>query len=141
MYRYIVLTPTFVRFKKINRELPIMFIGGEDDYMIHRGKTMQKLLKFYNRKGFVKTDIKMYSGARHDILMEWNKDVVAEDIADWINRNTYKEEVVDKPYVESKPEVKAITLGSMVENKPEVINNFLEEEPEDELRLSTKLKK
>ena len=53
LYRYIVTTPIFVKFKKIKRELPILFVSGEDDYVTHRGVMTNKLMKFYNKKGFV----------------------------------------------------------------------------------------
>ena len=142
LYRYIVTTPSCIRFKKINKSLPILFVSGEDDYVTHRGKTTRKLMEFYNRKGFVNTEFKTYSGARHDVLMDCSREQIAEDIARWIDKNSCIEEPQQKVVYPQKEtvEIKAITLGSV---KPSVEPQkvvFAEEEPDDELKLSNELK-
>jgi len=140
-YKYIVSIPRIIKFKKINKELPIMFIGGKDDYITKKGKNIIKLKKFYNKKGFKNTEIQLYEKSRHDVLLEWNKEQVAEDIANFINKNSYKEEVVEK---ETKAEVIVLNnnIDSYKSKEKETIEITLkEEEPEDELKLSTELKK
>ena len=141
LYRYIVTVPLFTKFKKINKNLPMMFICGEDDYMVRKGKMVNKLAKFYNRKGFESTIVKTYSKARHDVLMDWNKAEVAEDIANWINKNSYKEEKVPTKIKREDTELKAITLGNVKPQVKPTVVELKEEEPEDDLRLSTEIKK
>ena len=144
-YKYINSVPNIFRLKKVNRDLPVLLLGGRDDYITHRGKQIEKLEKYYVRKGFRKVDLILYERSRHDVLLEWNKEVVAADIADWINKNSYVEdEKIQRPLRNDIVEVRTFTLDDM---KAEVIEDrkieatFVEEEPEDELRLSTKIKK
>lgn len=141
LYWYINVIPTFLRFKKIKKELPIMFIGGENDYCIHKGKTLSKLQGIYNRKGYTNTELKLYEEARHDVLMDCSKEQVALDIANFINKNHYKEEPKHAIVKKEIEEVKTVTLGSF--NPQAEVKNvaFVEEEPEDDLRLSNELKK
>lgn len=137
-YKYINLTPYFVKLKKVDRNIPIMFIGGKNDHITKQGAQIEKLKAYYAKKGFANTEIKLYDNSRHDVLLEWNKDKVAEDVADFINKNSYKQEVF-----EVKKEIKVITLKE--EEKPIIkeaeVVELKEEEPEDDLKLSTELKK
>lgn len=142
-YKYIVNTPMIKNLKKVDRNIPILLIGGREDYITHCGKQIYKLKDFYTRKGFKNVNMILYDRCRHDVLLEWSKDAIARDIADWINKNSFKEDSVVTPRRHDVVEVKTITLGEMTsstkENKP--VNKFIEEEPEDDLRLSTELKK
>ena len=142
-YKYIVTIPTSLKLKKANHNIPMLLIGGKDDYITGRGKQIEKLKHYYEGKGFSNVNINLYDGARHDVLLERSKDLVAEDIASFINRNTYKEEVVKK--AASTQEVKVITIKETVDvpvnGNQTTVTSLKEEEPEDDLRLSTELKK
>jgi len=149
-YKYIVSTPRINKLKKANKSMPILMIGGKDDYITHRGAQIVKLKDYYLKKGFTNIDFILYDGARHDILLEVNKAIVARDIADFINKNSYKEEVVEpkhevvevKTYAVEQAEV-AETVNvknASVETMERAENAFKEEEPEDDLRISTKIK-
>lgn len=140
LYWYINIIPTFLRFKRINKELPMMFVSGAEDYSTHKGKTTEKLMNLYNKKGYTKTMLKLYEGARHDVLLDCSKEQLAVDIANWINANHYNEEIV---VVEKEQEVeyKAITIGEVkMEPHYEQDVSFEEEEPDD-LKISNELKK
>lgn len=144
-YKYIVGVPRIIRFKKINKNLPIMLIGGGDDYITHRGKQIYKLASFYKRHGFKNVFVNIYEGSRHDVLLDRSKANIAEDIAEFINRNSYKyDSFVKKPVKED--DCKVITLKGIGESPASVVKeariiDLQEEEPEDELRLSNELKK
>ena len=160
-YKYIVSTPLITRLKKANRNMPILMIGGRDDGITHGGIQILKLKDYYLRKGFTNVESIFYDRARHDVLLEWNKDEVARDIADWMDKNCFVEDTFDntvrqtsassakrhdlvevKTSTDSKPKTSTTTQTHPVTVVDEVINPvFVEEEPEDELRLSTKLKK
>ena len=114
-YKYITSIPRILKVKKMKKDLPVLLIGGEDDYITHKGKLIEGLQKYYENKKFTNVQTKLYPGARHDLLLEVCKGEVAEDIADFINKNSYKEEKTS-----SRNE---------------------EEEPEDDLKLSNELKK
>lgn len=151
-YKYIISVPRLFRLRKVRRDMPILMLGGKDDHITHCGKQILKLQDYYVRKGFNNVNAIFYDRSRHDVLLEWNKEQVAEDIATWIDRNSFKEEVFEQP----KPTMTASAKkNELVEIKtvnyeepnpvtvvePRTTNSFVEEEPDDELRLSTRLKK
>lgn len=143
-YKYIVSIPRIIKLKKVNKELPIMFIGGAEDYITRKGKQIEKLKRYYESKGFTNVASKIYGGARHDVLLEWNKAQVAEDIAEFINKNSYKEET--RVFTKKNDDYKVITLKEVNNEQTTIIQDakvvdLQEEEPEDDLRLSNELKK
>ena len=150
-YKYIMSCPRLLKTKKayrkgiktLNKNIPMLFLGGKEDYITKKGKTIVSLSEYYKKKGFSNVMVNLYEKSRHDVLLEWNKITVAEDIAEFINKNSYKEENVKK---EVKNEIKVITLNETVdskESKPKenVKITLKEDEPEDDLKLSTELKK
>lgn len=148
-YKYIISTPGIFKIRKVRRDIPILLLGGKDDYITHCGRQILKLQDYYVRKGFTNVNSIFYDRSRHDVLLEWNKEQVAEDITSWIDRNSFKEDVFERPRATTEKkneivEVKTVNLGSVKKSEPverRTTNSFVEEEPEDELRLSTKLKK
>jgi alpha-beta hydrolase superfamily lysophospholipase len=155
-YKYIVSTPGISKLKNAKKDIPILMLGGKNDYITHCGIQMLKLRDYYLNKGFTNVNVILYDRSRHDVLLEWNKDEVARDIADFINKNSFKEEKFETAEVKNVVDVaETVTLGSLdsrtrednnsfsgvqtVEEIPDAV--FVEEEPEDELRLSTDIKK
>lgn len=140
-YKYTILVPHIIKFRKIDRDLPVLFLDGKDDYVTSKGKKVSQLFNYYKRKGFTSIEIKMYDKSRHDVLLEWNKDEVAEDIAAFIDKYSYKEE--RKHEVIEKDDLKIVTVEPLKQEPvKEVIDvvEFKEEEPDDDLRLSTNKK-
>ncbi len=143
-YKYIISTPRITKLKKVKRDLPILLLGGQDDYITKRGRQIEKLKHYYQRKGFTNVQSIIYNQSRHDVLLEWNKAQVAENIAEFINKNSFKEEV--RTTSTKQDDYKVITLKSLqdavsAEKVIKTVNvELAEEEPEDELRISTKLK-
>jgi len=71
------------RDKKLNnipKSLPIFMISGDNDPVSNYGKGVTKLYENYKRIGLQNVDIKLYEGARHEILNEINRVEVFEDI-------------------------------------------------------------
>lgn len=69
----------------INKELPILVISGEMDPVGKYGKSVKKLYDQYLNLGIKNLSIKLYKGARHELLNEVNKEEVYEYILNWIN--------------------------------------------------------
>lgn len=139
-YKYIVEIPHIIKFKNINKDIPILFIGGQNDYITARGKKIEQLEKYYAKKGFTNLQLKLYDKARHDVLLEWNKNEVAEDIAEFIDKYSYKE---TKHEIIEKEDLRVVTVEPLKQDSvKEVVDvvEFKEEEPEDDLRLSTEKK-
>ena len=71
-----------------NKALPIFFIAGEDDPVIVSSKDWQKAQDFLKEVGYENVSGKLYSGMRHEILNEKEKQKVFEDILKWIEMST-----------------------------------------------------
>lgn len=70
---------------KLNhKELPILFIAGEEDPVISSPKDWQKAQDFLKEIGYRNISGKLYSGMRHEILNEKDNQKVFEDIVNWI---------------------------------------------------------
>lgn len=73
-------------YSAINADTPLLLIAGSDDPVGKYGKGMRKLNKFYTRKaGVSDVTLKLYDGARHEILNETCKDQVYDDVVNWLN--------------------------------------------------------
>ena len=72
--------------KKIPTTLPIFFIYGSDDPVGSYGKTIKDLFNIYKANGIENLSIKEYVGDRHEILNEDDKELVENDIIDWIEK-------------------------------------------------------
>ncbi len=71
---------------KIPKKLPILIVSGTEDPVGDKGLAPKKLYDDYLNLDLTKTTLKLYSGARHEILNEKNKDTVYEDLYSWIER-------------------------------------------------------
>jgi alpha-beta hydrolase superfamily lysophospholipase len=71
-------------FKSTIRSIPIFLISGEEDPVGLYGKGVKKLFEFYMEESFENVRMKLYRGARHEILSEVNCIEVLEDIKKWI---------------------------------------------------------
>ena len=60
-----------------------MIISGDDDPVGEFSKGVKKLYKVYSRND-LKTTLKLYTGARHELLNEINRDEVFDDILTFI---------------------------------------------------------
>ncbi|MEX1266445.1 MAG: hypothetical protein WEA08_05935, partial [Woeseia sp.] len=48
---------------------------------------MTRLAAAYERTGHTAVTLRIYSGGRHEMLNETNRDEVTEDILDWLERS------------------------------------------------------
>ena len=64
--------------KQIRNDLPIFIISGDQDPVGGMGVLVKNLFEMYKDFGF-NVDIKLYEGARHEILNEINKEEVYND--------------------------------------------------------------
>ena len=71
---------------KIPNELPILITSGDRDPVSSLGKSVKKLYDIYKANGISDLNLKLYEGARHEILNETNKEEVKADIFEWIEK-------------------------------------------------------
>ena len=87
---YIALTGLLVDLSKksnINRipkELPLYLIAGSEDPVGDRGRGVTRVFKEYKEAGIKDVDMRLYLGARHEILNEVDKEKVYADVLKWL---------------------------------------------------------
>ena len=62
------------------KDLPILFVSGQDDPVGDFGKSVEKVFHSFEALGMENVQIKLYPGDRHEILNEADKDQVYGDI-------------------------------------------------------------
>lgn len=76
--------------EKIRKDLPVMFVYGCDDPVGSYGKSIKKLIEIYKDTGISQIIEKGYEGLRHEILNEDSKEIVENDILNWLKSNLTK---------------------------------------------------
>ncbi len=68
----------------IPKEVPVFFVAGDKDPVGNNGKGVQNVFNRYKSLGVKDVEIKLYPEDRHEILNELDKDVVYQDIFNWL---------------------------------------------------------
>lgn len=71
--------------ERIDRQLPIYIQGGSMDPVSENGKGLYLLKQQYDGLGVTRVKLDVYSGARHEILFECNKEEVYQNTLSFIN--------------------------------------------------------
>jgi hypothetical protein len=69
---------------RIRSDLPILIASGDVDPLAAGGALIQQLGQRYRDAGVADVTVKLYPGARHEILNETNRDEVTGDIVAWL---------------------------------------------------------
>lgn len=64
-------------------DVPLLIVSGSDD-PLSRGDGLQRLADAYRGRGVRDVALKIYPGARHEILNETNRDQVFQDVTTWL---------------------------------------------------------
>lgn len=72
--------------EKVRKNLPILFISGEDDPVGNYGKGVREVAKMYKRAGMSHVALRMYKNDRHELLNETDSDQVYMDIYRWMTK-------------------------------------------------------
>lgn len=70
--------------KVMPKELPVFFIAGDMDPVGDYGEGVRKAYDDFKKVGMEHISIKLYPGARHELLNEKDKHKIYEDIYPWI---------------------------------------------------------
>jgi len=70
---------------KMDKDLPVLFIAGDQDPVGDMGKGVQKACDFFKKAGLRDVNIKLYHGLRHEILNETTRQYVYRDVLDWLD--------------------------------------------------------
>ena len=71
--------------EKMNKDIPVLFIAGQDDPVGDYGKGVKRAYEKFKKAGIKDLSISLYKHDRHELLNEVDKDIVYKDIIDWIN--------------------------------------------------------
>ncbi len=71
----------------IRSDLPILIASGSDDPLAGGGELVELLGQRYRDAGLADVTVRVYPGARHEILNETNRDEVTTHIVDWLSRH------------------------------------------------------
>lgn len=71
--------------RRIPKKLPVLMVSGEWCPVGLNTKTVKKLTEMYGKLGLREVRLKIYPGARHELLNETNRDEVTQDLIGWMN--------------------------------------------------------
>ncbi len=69
----------------IRSDLPLLIVSGSDDPLAGGGQLVEVLGQRYRDAGLADVTVRLYDGARHEILNEINRDEVTADVVAWID--------------------------------------------------------
>ncbi|GGK30926.1 alpha/beta hydrolase [Caldalkalibacillus thermarum] len=69
---------------QIPKDLPLLFISGDQDPVGKQGKGVLAAVQMYKRAGLKHVSYKLYKDGRHEILNELNRQDVYADIVSWL---------------------------------------------------------
>ena len=71
---------------RMPKDLPLLFLAGTADPVGDRGKGVLRAIQSLKAAGVQNIRCKLYPGARHELLVETNRQEVFADIAAWLNK-------------------------------------------------------
>ena len=69
----------------IRSDLPLLVVSGSEDPLAGGGQLVEALGQRYRDAGLVDVTVKLYDGARHELLNELNRDEVTSDVVAWLD--------------------------------------------------------
>ena len=84
MMRGIRLITDPAKQKRMDPELPVLFLSGEEDPVGEYGAGVRRALESFRKAGMNRAELKLYPGDRHEILNERDRDAVCRDILAWL---------------------------------------------------------
>lgn len=70
---------------KMNMDTPVLFVSGSMDPVGDCGKGVQRALRSFQQAGVRNASIRLYPGARHEILNDDCRETVCRDLYDWVS--------------------------------------------------------
>lgn len=80
-------------YQNVPKRLPILLLSGSDDPVGHFGKDIPKIALAFEKAGVEDVTYKIYENARHELVNELCKEIVFQDVINWMN-NKIKQRAV-----------------------------------------------
>nr|WP_294492674.1 alpha/beta hydrolase [uncultured Mediterraneibacter sp.] len=71
----------------IPKVLPVLFVSGAEDPVGEFGKGVRKIYEKYRAAGIQDVTLRLYTGDRHEILNETDRDQVQKDLFEWFEEH------------------------------------------------------
>ncbi len=72
----------------VPKDLPVYFVAGADDPVGDYGKGVKKAAEKFEEADIADVSVKLYDGARHEILNDFCKDEVCADVLEFIEKHS-----------------------------------------------------
>lgn len=82
--------------QKMPKNLPVLFVAGEEDPVGARGKGVLKVYGQFKELGMRNVKCRLYPGDRHEILNETDREKIYGELYTWISECLEKQEEVQK---------------------------------------------
>lgn len=73
--------------EKIPADLPVYIFSGDEDPVHGELEDINRMLDAYRERGMTKLQTRFYSGGRHEVFNETNKEEVISDLVTWLGEN------------------------------------------------------
>ncbi len=70
--------------KKMNMDMPVLFVSGSMDPVGDCGRGVQRAFRGFQRAGMRDVSLRLYPGARHEILNDDCRETVYRDLCEWM---------------------------------------------------------
>lgn len=70
--------------RKMNKDLPVLFVSGKDDPVGAQGKGVEQVYKMFGKVGVTNREIKLFESDRHEILNELDREDVYKKILEFV---------------------------------------------------------
>ena len=72
---------------RVPKDLPLLFLSGDDDPVGDKGRGVRRAAQSLRDAGVRQVAVKLYPGARHELLVELNRQEVFADIRAFIEQH------------------------------------------------------
>lgn len=73
--------------RRIRKDLPVFLVAGEEDPVGTYGRDIQVVFDALQEAGLKSVSMKLYPGARHELLNETNRQQVMQDLYEWLSEH------------------------------------------------------
>ena len=79
--------------EKMPKNLPVFFVSGTDDPVGDFSKGVIRAVDSFHNVGMKNVKVKLYEGDRHEILNETDREIIYQDLYDWIYTHSVPSEI------------------------------------------------
>lgn len=84
LFHNMLLAQNRTLMEKMDEDLPVLFIAGEDDPVGDFGRGVKKAVNAFKSSGMMDVECILYPECRHELINELNKEEVFQDILEWL---------------------------------------------------------